>query len=75
MIASKNYYDFLFGPTAPKKLISKIIFEKQVQSYGGALPSADLLHIALGYWPTVQNLANAIKNEANNTCQFSAVNF
>ncbi|VDK56864.1 unnamed protein product [Anisakis simplex] len=46
----------------------------KVQSYGGALPSADLLHIALGYWPTSKNLADAIRNEANDTCQLSAIN-
>uniref|UniRef100_A0A9J2PAY9 COP9 signalosome complex subunit 6 n=1 Tax=Ascaris lumbricoides TaxID=6252 RepID=A0A9J2PAY9_ASCLU len=46
----------------------------KVQSHGGALPSADLLQIALGYWPTSENLADAIRNEANYTCQLSAVN-
>ncbi|KHN84723.1 Mitochondrial intermediate peptidase, partial [Toxocara canis] len=46
----------------------------KVQSYGGALPSADLLQIALGYWPTSEKLAEAIRNEVNYTCQLSAVN-
>ncbi|VBB26243.1 unnamed protein product [Acanthocheilonema viteae] len=45
----------------------------KVLSKGGSLPSADLLNSALGYWPTVQNLATALKEEANQTCQRSAV--
>ncbi|MCP9258477.1 Mitochondrial intermediate peptidase [Dirofilaria immitis] len=39
---------------------------------GGSLASADLLNSALGYWPTVQNLAAALKEEADQTCQRSA---
>uniref|UniRef100_A0A8R1U2G6 Peptidase_M3 domain-containing protein n=1 Tax=Onchocerca volvulus TaxID=6282 RepID=A0A8R1U2G6_ONCVO len=45
----------------------------KVLSKGGSLPSADLLNSALGYWPTVQNLATALKEEADHTCQRSAV--
>uniref|UniRef100_A0A915PSU8 Peptidase M3A/M3B catalytic domain-containing protein n=1 Tax=Setaria digitata TaxID=48799 RepID=A0A915PSU8_9BILA len=45
----------------------------KVLSKGGSLPPADLLNLALGYWPTVQNLATALKEEADQTCQRSAV--
>ncbi|VDK71265.1 unnamed protein product [Litomosoides sigmodontis] len=45
----------------------------KVLSKGGSLPSADLLNSALGYWPTVQNLAAALKEEADQTCQRSAI--
>ncbi|EFO25864.1 peptidase family M3 containing protein [Loa loa] len=45
----------------------------KVLSKGGSLPSAELLNSALGYWPTVQNLAMALKEEADQTCQRSAV--
>ncbi|VDN06845.1 unnamed protein product [Thelazia callipaeda] len=46
---------------------------EKVLSKGGSVPPADLLYSILGYWPTSQSLASALKEESDHTCQRSTI--